>query len=121
MSTRARLGFFLGLFIAAGCNGNGGGGNVSDGGGGGNNGDDGGGGNNSAPDLAMPKGGLCDTAPADAATARQQSQYCPVGSGARFFLRPAPYTKVLVEIDATASTMPRQAAIDHLKAVIGDV
>jgi len=64
---------------------------------------------------------LCADAPADLATSKQHSRTCSLGDDARFFVRAAPYTKVLIEIASTKSATPSKAATDHLVAVMGDL
>ena len=85
-------------------------------GGGGDDGGIGGGGN---ADAAA--GALCATAPGDLDTARLHARSCPVGSDAALFLRAAPYSKLVIEVGATSGAQPRQAAIDHLVAVMQDL
>ena len=127
MKTRLLALLSLCLLPLAGCNdtssappGNGGGG--GDGGGNGSGGDGGGpGGDGSAPpaDLLMTLP-LCYMAPADLATSKMQAKNCGVGQNASFFIRPNPYQKIVIEVNATAGASPRTAAIDHLKQVITD-
>jgi hypothetical protein len=64
---------------------------------------------------------LCANAPADLATSQQHARTCSLGDDAKFFVRSAPYAKVVIEILATKSATPSQAATDHLVAVMGDL
>lgn len=78
-------------------------------------GDDGGGG----ADLAT--GALCSTAPGDLATSRMRAQQCAVGDEAPLLLRGQPYSRLVIEVAPVVGATPRQAALDHLQAVIADV
>jgi hypothetical protein len=64
---------------------------------------------------------LCASPPADLTTSQQHSRTCALGDDARFFVRSAPYTKVVIEIGSTKSATPSQAATDHLVAIMGDL
>lgn len=87
---------------------------------GGDGGVDPGGGGGEGSDGAAA-GAFCATAPGDDAAARLHARSCGVGSDAALFLRSAPYTKLVIEVGATTGAQPRQAAIDHLVAVMQDL
>ena len=64
---------------------------------------------------------LCKNPPADLATSKQRSQSCSLGDDARFFVRSAPYSKVVIEVGSTKIATPSKAATDHLVAVMGSL
>lgn len=64
---------------------------------------------------------LCAVAPADATASRERARSCGVGAEAALMLRRAPYSRVVVEVVPMMGTTPRQAALDHLVQVFGDV
>lgn len=68
-----------------------------------------------------PVSSLCGDPPADLPTSKQRSRSCSLGDDARFFVRAAPYTKVVIEIGSTLSATPSQAATDHLIEVMQDL
>jgi hypothetical protein len=69
----------------------------------------------------IPTGDLCVDAPADLATSKRRSRSCSLGDDARFFVRGAPYTQVVIEIGSTQSATPSPAATAHLQAVMSDL
>jgi hypothetical protein len=75
----------------------------------------------STQDARVAGGDLCNNAPSDVDTSKSRARSCALGDDARSFVRGAPYTKVLVEIAATKSATPSQAAIDHLTVVMRDL
>jgi hypothetical protein len=75
----------------------------------------------SADGAAPPKAALCVDPPADLAASKARAQGCGLGDEAAFFVRRAPYTKVVIEVGSTKSAVPRQAAIDQLTKVMKDL
>jgi len=67
------------------------------------------------------KSDLCKNAPADLDTSKMHARSCSLGDDAPFFVRSAPYTKVIIEVAAAKSAVPSQAAITHLQAVMTDL
>jgi len=63
----------------------------------------------------------CATAPTDLASGKGHEQSCGLGDDARFFVRGAPFTKVVVEVGSTKSATPSEAAIAHLTSVMSDL
>jgi hypothetical protein len=63
----------------------------------------------------------CAMAPTDLASSQNHEHTCGLGNDAPFFVRGAPYTKVVIEIGSTKSATPSQAAISHLMSVMTDL
>jgi hypothetical protein len=105
---------FAALCVIAGCDSRPSLGGTGPADGGGSDGGSGGG-----SDAAVAS--LCTSVPTDLTAARLHARGCPVGADAALFLRAAPYSKIVIEVGATTGAQPRQAAIDHLVAVLQDL
>ena len=63
----------------------------------------------------------CATAPTDLTSSQNHERSCGLGDDARFFVRGAPFSKVVIEVGSTKSAAPSQAAISHLTSVMGNL